>query len=118
MRQLPDIDDFKATVVRKRGLRRFVLWLLVFLAAMAVPLFALPRLGFQLRPLGMIPFALPGAFALQGLVELIVGVPFVELARRWDQLKGWQRGVLGTIIVLVALVVIVGGVGLVLSQLG
>ena len=118
MSPLPDIHAFKATVVRKRGVRRFALWLLVFLAAMTVPLFVLPRFGVQLAPPGMIPFALPGAFALQGLLELIGGVPFLELARRWDQLKGWQRGVLGTIIVLIALAVIVGGVGLVLSQLG
>jgi hypothetical protein len=117
MSQLPDIHAFKATVVRKRGARRFALWLLAFAVAMVVPVYVLPRLGLQLTPLAMIPFALPGAFALQGLIELITGVPFLELARRWDELKGWQRGVLGTIIVLVALVVIVGGVGLVASLL-
>jgi hypothetical protein len=118
MNPLPDIHAFKATVVRKRGLRHFALWLLVFLAAMAVPLFVLPRFNVQLTPPGMIPFALPGAFALKGLLEFILGVPFLELARRWDDLNGWQRGVLGTIIVLVALVVIIGGMGLVMSQLG
>lgn len=117
MSQLPDIHAFKATVVRKRGLRHCALWLLAFLAAMTVPLFVLPRLGVQLTPPGMIPFALPGAFALKGLLEFVTGVPFLELARRWDELKGWQRGVLGTIIVLMALVVIIGGVGLVFSRL-
>jgi hypothetical protein len=35
------------------------------------------------------------------------------LARRWDDLKGWQRGILGTFIVIVALALIIGGVGLV-----
>lgn len=118
MSQLPDIRVFEARVIRKRGLRRFGLWLLAFLGAMAVPLFVLPRLSVQLTPPGMIPFALPGAFALQGLLELITGVPFLKMARRWDGLQGWQRGVLGTIVVLAALVVIIGGVGLVLSQLG
>ncbi|HSI10543.1 MAG TPA: hypothetical protein VK961_00805 [Chthoniobacter sp.] len=117
MSQLPDIHAFKTTVVRKRGLRRFALWLLAFLVGMSVPLFVLPRFGVQLTPPGMIPFALPGAFALQGLIELISGVPFLDLAGRWDELKGWQRGLLGTIIVLVAMVVIVGGVGLALSLL-
>lgn len=117
MSQLPDIHDFKDTVVRKRGARRLALWLLVFLPVMAVPVWGLPRLGFQVTPLAIIPFALPGAFALQGLVELITGVPFLELARCWDELKGWQRGVLGTLIVLVSLVFIIGGMGLIVSHL-
>jgi hypothetical protein len=118
MSQTAEIPVADATSIRKRGLLHFALWMLAFLGAMAVPVLLLPRLGFQLSPFGMIPFALPGAFALKGLLEFVTGFPFLELARRWDELKGWQRGVLGTIIVLVALVVIIGGVGLVLSQLG
>ena len=34
--------------------------------------------------------------------EVITGREFGDLARRWDELKGWQRGVLGTAIVLCA----------------
>ena len=32
---------------------------------------------------------------LMHLLELVVGVPFTELSNRWDNLQGWQRGVIG-----------------------
>lgn len=53
-------------------------------------------------------WGIPGAFFLAGLIQLVSGVPFVELAERWDALHGWQRGVLGTLIVLLSAVVIFG----------
>jgi hypothetical protein len=87
--------------IRRRGFLRFLVWLGVFVVAMAVPVFLLPKLGHQLTPIGMIPFAVPGAYALTGLIEGITGITFLECARRWDELKGWQRGVFGTFIVLV-----------------
>ncbi len=55
----------------------------------------------------MIPFALPGAYALSGLVEFVTGISFFEFAARWDELKGWQRGIFGTFIVIVAMLVII-----------
>ena len=53
-----------------------------------------PGLGLPLLPL------------LIGLVELASGRHFDELSRRWDQLRGWQRGLLGLVIVALATVVI------------
>ena len=44
-------------------------------------------------------FAVPGALALVGLIQLVGGVPFAELALKWDELQGWQRGVLGVLFV-------------------
>jgi len=55
--------------------------------------------GWQVHGYG---WGIPGAFALAGLAQLVSGVPFSELSSRWDALQGWQRGVLGTLIVLVA----------------
>ena len=52
--------------------------------------------------------AVPGAFALGGLIQLVSGVPFSELSDRWDSLQGWQRGVLGTLIFVVASGLLVG----------
>ena len=40
----------------------------------------------------------PGVLALIGLTELVSGIPIAHLSRRWEGLKGWQRGVLGTLI--------------------
>jgi hypothetical protein len=54
-----------------------------------------PGLGLPLLPL------------LVGLVELVWGRHFDELSRRWDELRGWQRGLLGLVIVAMATVVIV-----------
>jgi hypothetical protein len=89
--------------VRRKGLLRFA----AFALCLTIPIFVLPYFHQQLTPPGMIPFALPGAFGLSGLIEVITGVSFFEFARRWDELKGWQRGVFGTFIVLVAGLVII-----------
>mgnify|MGYP000308385719 CR=1 FL=1 len=51
-------------------------------------------------------FAVPGAMALVGLIQFVGGVPFGELAYRWDSLAGWQRGILGTTFVIAACSVI------------
>src|SRR5690242_15021114 len=50
--------------------------------------------------------SLPLALALIGSVELITGAPFQRLAESWMRLRGWQRGVLGTLIVLTSLAII------------
>jgi hypothetical protein len=50
--------------------------------------------------------SLPLALALIGSVELITGAPFQRLADSWMRLRGWQRGVLGTLIVLTSLAII------------
>lgn len=58
-------------------------------------------------------FAIPGAAALVGLIQVVSGVPFGELAIRWESLAGWQRGVLGLIIVLLATgIIFIGMIGL------
>ncbi|NNL99558.1 MAG: hypothetical protein HKO62_02325 [Gammaproteobacteria bacterium] len=51
----------------------------------------------------------PGAGVLYGTVELILGRPFMELSDAWDALRGWQRGVLGVVIVAAALGLLIGG---------
>ncbi len=45
--------------------------------------------------LAIFAMALPAVIALAGLIELVSGVPFWRIARRWDALRGWERGVLG-----------------------
>lgn len=58
----------------------------------------------------IILLAIPGAFALMGFLEIVAGVPFREIAGKWDSLAGWQRGVLGTVIVMLAFIVIFSGI--------
>lgn len=50
---------------------------------------------------------LTGVPFLVGLTEFASGRSFVELAQAWDDLRGWQRGLLGLAIVAVATVTIV-----------
>ncbi len=66
-------------------------------------------LGYAPTSLAMIPLAIPGAFALIGLLELVTGVPFQHTAQKWDELAGWQRGILGLVVVVIAFIVM-GGV--------
>lgn len=61
----------------------------------------------QPSPVTLALGAIPGALALLGVVEIITGIPYHQLARRWDSLRGWQRGVYGTFIVLIATAVII-----------
>jgi len=113
--QLPD-PALAPAIVRRKGFLRFGAGLAVFAPGLAFAVFILPRWNHQLGPGGLALFALPGAYALSGLAEFVTGIPFVHLARRWDHLKGWQRGVFGTLIVFMAGLVILLGVALFLSR--
>ncbi|NNE19419.1 MAG: hypothetical protein HKN10_13165 [Myxococcales bacterium] len=77
--------------------------------------YGLHSVGIKVRGLALIPLALPGAYALVGLLELLTGSSFSELSRRWDALRGWQRGVLGTVVVIVAFAAL--GLAMVLSDI-
>lgn len=57
----------------------------------------------------LILFALPLVVAMMGFLETSSGIPFSRFSEAWDELQGWQRGVLGVTIFVVAVVVIMGG---------
>jgi hypothetical protein len=61
-------------------------------------------------PFKMILIALPGAFGLAGLLELATGIRFQDISSAWDSLAGWQRGVLGTLIVIAAFFLMMVGI--------
>jgi len=54
----------------------------------------------------IIVLAVPGVFSLIGLLEILTGVPFQHIARKWDDLAGWQRGILGVTIVVLSFALI------------
>jgi hypothetical protein len=60
-------------------------------------------------PFGLIVLAAPGGFAAAGLVQWISGVPFSELSEKWNSLKGWQRGVFGTLVFFGGLLLLLAG---------
>ncbi len=97
---------------RKKGLLQFLTAGLVFAAAIywfmrqraGNPDYTLPG-----GSLGLIALVAPGGFSLAGLIQFVSGVPFSELSDKWNALKGWQRGVYGTLIFFFALALAIGG---------
>jgi len=60
-------------------------------------------------PFKLIAMGLPGAFTLVGLIELLTGIEFTHISSKWDPLHGWQRGILGLLIVALAIVLLFAG---------
>lgn len=61
----------------------------------------------------LISLSPPLLVAMMGLLETFSGVPFLRFSEAWEELQGWQRGVLGIVIVIVAIVVIMGSIMLI-----
>lgn len=64
----------------------------------------LQRQGNTPNSFALIGIGAPVAIGLVGLLEIIVNRPFSEMEEWWNNLKGWQRGVLGLLVVIVAFV--------------
>jgi hypothetical protein len=93
-----------AKPVRTRGVLRFLVGASFFVPILMVLVLLSEDANALAVPIALL---LPGAYAFAGLAEFITGVPFVELSKRWNHLKGWQRGLLGTLIVLGGLIVLI-----------
>jgi hypothetical protein len=65
--------------------------------------------GFAPTSTAMILLALPGAYALMGMLEIVAGVAFSEIGQKWDDLAGWQRGILGTAVAIIAFALVIVG---------
>ena len=57
---------------------------------------------------GIEALAIPGAFALGGVVQAITGVRFSTISTRWSSLAGWQRGVIGAFITVLSFAFAIG----------
>jgi hypothetical protein len=101
--------------VREKGILKFVAWGPAA-AAVGYGIYWLNvRIGHAPHGEILILLAAPGAYALVGLLEAISGRPFREFGVKWDQLKGWQRGVLGLAVVTITLVLFMAIVVVVFS---
>ncbi len=72
---------------------------------------------FVISPFRMIVFCIPFVYFCIGLIELVGGRPFRHVTTGWIDLRGWQRGIIGTIIILSSLVLIILGVAFVFTYL-
>jgi hypothetical protein len=100
------------TAVRANGIRKLMIGTLGAIG-IGVVFYLISRTGYAPTSFALIPFAFPGVYALTGILEIIAGVPFMDLADRWDSLAGWQRGILGTLIVMLALAAAVCGMAVI-----
>ncbi len=90
------LEDTKQVRAAARKKLLISSWML-FVVPVAVYLTEIVK---EIQPLKRL-LVVGGAFLctpfLMHLLELIAGVPFTELSNRWDDLNGWQRGVIGFI---------------------
>jgi len=90
--------------IRKRGFMMFVVGGIVFAGILCLVYWlSAHNRQFSLEVIGA---GVPFAVACIGLIELVSGSPYYRLAQAWMELRGWQRGVLGTLIVVASLVII------------
>jgi hypothetical protein len=94
--------------IRKRGLKKMAVGGVTFVAILILITW-LSTLGYPFH-FALVPACFPFVFVCVGLIEAVTGAPYSGLAKRWMTLRGWQRAVIGTSIVLTALVVILLGV--------
>lgn len=85
-------------------MRRGAIATVVFVVA----LFAIPLTGhkFSFSPVSLGVGLVPVAWFLAGVLELITKTPFETLSERWDNLAGWQRGLIGISVFIGGLIVV------------
>lgn len=54
----------------------------------------------------LILLSMPLVTALMVLLEVLSGKPFTQFSEAWDELAGWQRGIFGVLIVIMACILI------------
>ena len=109
MSEKPQINS---ATIRRSGAFKTVIGFVVTAILVALVIFLSSR-GFQFKnPFYLIPLGVPFAYFSIGMIEIITGSPFDRFAQAWMSLKGWQRGLLGTFIAVLAIIVIVSVVGL------
>lgn len=99
--------------IRRRGLKMMLIGAVIAAAWGAVVMWVDSRGRYLMGP----GLGAPGVLFVAGVVELVSGRSIAHLAQRWDELKGWQRGILGLVIVAIATTVIVAIAGTIASIL-
>lgn len=91
---------------------------LVGFAAVCAIFVAVSKAGHEFNnPFKLISPCIPFVYFCIGFIELITGRPYRQLAQAWMALKGWQRGVIGTFIVLAAMAIMIVGIGVVFTYI-
>ena len=103
------------TIVRRRAVQR-LLWSIVCATPAVIFMIWMTSKGWKFFGLGI---GLPLLPVVYFAAELITGIPFAQLSSKWESLAGWQRGVYGTIIVIIggaAMISVFGFIAIVLLK--
>ena len=102
---------------RRRAWIKCSIGLVGFTAVLAL-FIAISMAGYEFNnPFRLIAPAIPFVYFCIGFIELVTGRPYRQLAQAWMTLKGWQRGVIGTFIVLAAIAIMLLGMGVVFTYI-
>ena len=92
---------------RKRALKKVTIGILGCLG-MAGLFISIAFAGYMPgNPFMLIPGGIPFVYLFIGVIGLLTGRPYQQLADAWMALRGWHRGVIGTLIMLVGGFVII-----------
>ena len=97
--------------VRQKGLLKLLIGGLAGIAA-GYLLQIMQESGTTVNMFYLVAIAAPAAWGLGGLLEFILNRPFSEMETWWNSLKGWQRGILGFIVVILSFVLMIASVGI------
>ena len=71
--------------------------------------FAVYASGYRLVGIGWFVLAIPPAWALVGVLEIMTGVPYNQLSQKWDELSAGRRRLLTFAAVVAAFALMIGG---------
>ena len=94
--------------LRAAALKKIVVGVAVSLL-FALIVCAIYASGYRLVGIGWYVLAIPPAWALVGLLEIVTGVPFNQLSQKWDELSGARRGAIGLGVVFAAFALMIVG---------
>ncbi len=95
--------------IRQKGSRKLILGFVAGVIA-AYILYWVQLQGYKPNGFAIIGWAAPTAWGLVGLLEVLMNRPFSEMEDWWGSLMGWQRGVIGLFVVIIAFAIMIGGI--------
>ena len=100
-----------STSIRKNGSVKIALGTIAFLV-ISFFVYWLQTEGYSPNGFALIGLGAPIAWGLVGLLEVVMNRPFSEMEEWWNALKGWQRGLIGISVVIIAFTLLIGAMAL------
>ncbi|HEU0265784.1 MAG TPA: hypothetical protein VFR01_08675 [Geobacterales bacterium] len=95
--------------IRTQGIKKLLLGTIAGVLA-AYFVYWLQLQGYHPNSFALVGLGAPAAWGLVGLLEVLMNRPFSEMEDWWGGLRGWQRGVLGLLVVVIAFALLMGAV--------